>query len=229
MHVSSNQRRELNETEKRIREGALRLFGQKGFQATTTRELAAEAGLTVAGLYYYVGTKEELLLDIMLDANGALLHAARRIGASSEAPERKLALLVQLHLWFHGEYALAAQVINTELRSLSDEARKRALELRDDYEMIWRTIIAQGNDAGVFQVQNVKLGAIALIEMGRSISHWYRPEGGLTLPEICSLHVDWALGLVRATRSGRPIRVSDMNLGDPKELYQKGPRDESSD
>src|SRR5437879_1060019 len=62
MHVSSTQRRELNETEKRIREGALRLFGQKGFQATTTRELAAEAGLTVAGLYYYVGTKEELLL-----------------------------------------------------------------------------------------------------------------------------------------------------------------------
>src|SRR5438094_8541750 len=107
MQIPSNQQQPLNETEERIRAAALRLFGQKGFQATTTRELAAEAGLTVAGLYYYVGTKEELLLDIMLDANGALLHAARRIGASSEAPERKLALLVQLHLWLHGEHALA--------------------------------------------------------------------------------------------------------------------------
>ena len=51
MQIPSNQQQPLNETEERIRAAALRLFGQKGFQATSTRELAAEAGLTVAGLY----------------------------------------------------------------------------------------------------------------------------------------------------------------------------------
>ena len=219
MQIPSNQQQPLNETEERIRAAALRLFAQKGFQATSTRELAAEAGLTVAGLYYYVGTKEALLLDITRDANEALLHSARRIGASDEAPERKLALLVQLHLWFHGEHALESRVINTELRSLSGEALQRALELRDGYEAVWRAILAQGNDAGVFEVQDVKLGAMALIEMGRGISHWYRPEGALTLQEICSMHADWALGMVRATRNGKPVRVAAMNLGDPKDLY----------
>ncbi len=219
MQIPSNQQQPLNETEERIRTAALRLFAQKGFQATSTRELAAEAGLTVAGLYYYVGTKEALLLAITRDANEALLHSARRIGASDEAPERKLALLVQLHLWFHGEHALESLVINTELRSLSGEARQQALELRDSYEAVWRAIIAQGNDAGVFQVQDVKLGAMALIEMGRGISHWYRPEGALTLQEICSMHADWALGMVRAARNGKAVRVATMNLGDPKDLY----------
>src|SRR6202049_3483960 len=207
MQIPSHQQQPLNETGERIRTAALRLFGQKGFQATSTRELAAEAGLTVAGLYYYVGAKE------------ALLHSARRIGASDEAPERKLALLVQLHLWFHGEHALESRVINTELRSLSGEARQRALELRDGYEAVWRAILAQGNDAGIFQVQNVKLGAMALIEMGRGISQWYRPAGALTLQEICSMHADWALGMVRAARNGKPVRVAAMNLSDPKDLY----------
>ncbi|TMB80561.1 MAG: TetR/AcrR family transcriptional regulator [Chloroflexi bacterium] len=142
MQIPSNQQQPLNETEERIRTAALRLFAQKGFQATSTRELSAEAGLTVAGLYYYVGTKEALLLAITRDANEALLHSARRIGASDEAPERKLALLVQLHLWFHGEHALESRVINTELRSLSGEALQRALELRDGYEAVWRAILA---------------------------------------------------------------------------------------
>src|SRR5579863_2874732 len=76
MQIPSNQQHPLNETEERIRTAALRLFSQKGFQATSTRELAAEAGLTVAGLYYYVGTKEALLFDITRDANEALLHSA---------------------------------------------------------------------------------------------------------------------------------------------------------
>src|SRR5260370_41038383 len=113
MQIPSNQQQPLNETKERIRTAALRLFGQKGFQATSTRELAAEAGLTVAGLYYYVGTKEALLLDMTRDANQALLHSARRIGASYDSPERKLALLVHLQWWFHGDHSLESRVMNT--------------------------------------------------------------------------------------------------------------------
>src|SRR6202165_1651934 len=144
MQIPSNQQHPLNETEERIRTAALRLFSQKGFQATSTRELAAEAGLTVAGLDYYVGTRGPLRLAITRDAKEALRHSARRIGASDEAPERKLALLVQLHMWFHGEHALESRVVNTELRGLSGGARQRALELRDGYEAVWRAILAQG-------------------------------------------------------------------------------------
>src|SRR5438876_12437493 len=69
MQIPSNQQQPLNETEERIRTAALRLLGQKGFQATSTRELAADAGLTVAGLDYHGGKKEALLLDIRPDAN----------------------------------------------------------------------------------------------------------------------------------------------------------------
>ena len=111
------------------------------------------------------------------------------------------------------------QVANTELRSLSGEARQQVIDLRDRYDAIWREIILQGNMIGIFQVQNAKLAAIALIEMCNGVSNWYRPYGELSLTQVCYMHADWALGLVRAVRDGKPVRAADLNLVDPKELY----------
>ncbi len=219
MHIPSNQQRAVNGTEERIREVALRLFARQGFQATGIREIASEAGLTVSALYYYVGTKEELLLDILLNTATSMVTSALRIAAGTELPEQKLALLVLLHVWYNGEHAQQMQVANTELRSLSGEARQRVLDLRDRYDAVWREIVTQGNVMGIFQVQNAKLAAFALIEMCNGVSIWYRPHGELTLAQICYMHADWALGLVRAVRDGKPVRVADLELVDPKELY----------
>jgi AcrR family transcriptional regulator len=219
MQIPSKQRRVVNGTEERIREVALRLFARQGFQATGIREIAGEAGFTVSALYYYVGTKEELLLDILLNTARTMVTSALRIESSTEPPEQKLALLVLLHAWFSGEHAQQMQVANTEFRSLSGEARQQVLDLRDRYDAIWREVVTQGNTIGIFQVQNAKLAAIAIIEMCNGISYWFRSDGDLTLTQVCYMHADWALGLVRAIRDGKPVRVADLNLVEPKELY----------
>jgi AcrR family transcriptional regulator len=219
MQIPSNQRRVVNGTEERIREVALRLFARQGFQATGIREIAGEAGFTVSALYYYVGTKEELLLDILLNTARTMVTSALRIESSTEPPEKKLALLVLLHVWFSGEHAQQMQVANTEFRSLSGEARQQVLDLRDRYDAIWREVVTQGNTIGIFQVQNAKLAAIAIIEMCNGVSYWFRSDGDLTLTQVCYMHADWALGLVRAIRDGKPVRVADLNLVEPKELY----------
>ncbi len=219
MQIPSNERRVVNGTEGRIRDVALRLFALKGFQATGIREIASEAGLTVSALYYYVGTKEELLLDILRDTASSMLTSSLRIEEASGLPEQKLSLLVLLHVWFSGEHAQQMQVANTEFRSLSGEARQQVLELRDRYDAVWREVVTQGSAMGVFQVQNAKLAAIAIIEMCNGVSYWFRSDGDLTLSQVCYMHADWALGLVRAIRDGKPVRVADLNLVEPKELY----------
>ncbi|MFL5657715.1 MAG: TetR/AcrR family transcriptional regulator [Ktedonobacteraceae bacterium] len=214
-----HQRRGLNGTEERIRDVALRLFARQGFQATGIREIASEAGFTVSALYYYVGTKEELLLDILRDTAISMLTSALRIQEATATPDQKLALLVLLHVWFNGEHAQQMQVANTELRSLRGEARQLVLDLRDRYDAVWREVIAQGSAMGIFQVENAKLAAIALIEMCSGVSYWFRSNGELTLTQVCYMHADWALGLVRAVRDGKPVRAADLEIVDPKELY----------
>src|SRR6266567_4590687 len=172
MPASPHQQR-TNATEERIREVALRLFAQKGFPATSIRDIASEAGLAVSALYYYVGTKEELLLRIIQETIETLLRSARPIEEMEAPPEQKLALMVLLHVWFHGAHSQETQVVNIEYRSLTGEAQQEVLALRDSYESIWRRIVVQGSAEGVFQVSMPKLAAITLIEMGRGIAHWY--------------------------------------------------------
>src|SRR5947209_19179183 len=83
-----------SKNEERLREGALLLFAQEGFQATSIRDIAAATDLSISTLYYYVEKKEELLYDIVRDILESLLRSALAIQQTSEPPEKKLALLV---------------------------------------------------------------------------------------------------------------------------------------
>src|SRR5262249_37580509 len=66
-------------TSARIHRGALRLFATYGFTGTGIRKIADEAGITVASLYHYVGTKEELLERMMYQSMSDLLGPARQV------------------------------------------------------------------------------------------------------------------------------------------------------
>ncbi|RZL54299.1 MAG: TetR/AcrR family transcriptional regulator, partial [Variovorax sp.] len=55
-----NRRRELIE-------GAARLFRQQGFSATTTRDIAAAAGMQSGSPFYHFESKEALLAAVMLE------------------------------------------------------------------------------------------------------------------------------------------------------------------
>jgi TetR/AcrR family transcriptional regulator len=51
--------------QERLMKSALKLFTQRGYSATTVRELVGEAGVTKPALYYYFGSKEGLFLELM--------------------------------------------------------------------------------------------------------------------------------------------------------------------
>ena len=53
------------EKRRKIREAAARLFAEKGFENTTTRDIAGAAGINNAALYYYFDNKEQLLYQIL--------------------------------------------------------------------------------------------------------------------------------------------------------------------
>lgn len=199
----------------RIRDACVRLFAQQGFQGTGIREIAAEAGVTTAALYHYVDTKEELLLDIMYGVLDPLASAARLIVGEVDRPEARLSALVEHHVWFHAINQLATLVTDTEIRSLGSEVRAEVIARRDDYETIWRGVVAEGVGEGTFQVDDPRVAAIALLQMCTGVAHWYRPTGPLTLTRLSRRYADLALSMVRATRDGVPVRAEALELGSP--------------
>src|SRR5215208_54920 len=126
-----------NDTLERLRSGAVELFAARGFAATGIRDIARATGLTSAAMYNYVGTKEELLAEIMRLTIAPLRDAARASIDPRADPAEQLGNLVTLHVWWHGERRMHTQVTDTELRSLTGELRDEVVALRDEYEGIW--------------------------------------------------------------------------------------------
>jgi AcrR family transcriptional regulator len=202
-----------------VREAALRLFASKGFEATGIRDIAAASGVSSAALYHYMGTKEDLLLAIMREGQLHLLDTAQAMVAEVNSPEAQLGALVQLHVWAHGVRQLAARVADTEVRSLSGEKRDEVLKLRDRYQRLWTDALEQGVATGVFSIEDTKLMTLALLEMCTGVSHWYSQEGPVSLENIARHFANWALLMVRAKRSRRPITVDMLSLPDPSLYY----------
>lgn len=206
-------------TEQRVRDAALQLFATKGFQATGIRDISKEAGISVASLYHYMASKDDLLVSIMEYGLTRINAAADKVIAEVDGPVPQLAALVQLHAWVHGVRQQSALVTDNEIRSLTGEHLESVRLLRDRYASIWRDVLRRGSSEGTMEVLDVKVASFALLEMCTGISHWYSAGGELTLNYIGEVFADSALGLVRATHEGAPARIRDLTLPRPSAVY----------
>jgi len=193
-------------TGERVHRAALRLFATHGFEATGIRKIAEDSGITVASLYHYVGTKEDLLERMMAESMTALLTPASKLAGQVADPAERLSALVDLHVRRHAEHAALCRVGDTELRSLSGQPRARIVALRDEYQAIWEEAIAAGVAAGVFAVPDVKIAALALVQMCTGVAHWYSPGGRLPLEAISAAFVTMAVAMLTGSLRGSEAR-----------------------
>ncbi len=168
----------------RVRAAAVKLFATKGFHGTGIRDLAQEAELSSASLYHYMGTKEDLLAEIMRTALNRLLGAAREAIADSTDPVRRMRSLVAVHVLAHAVGPAETRVVDNEVDVLSPAARAPVVALRDDYERLWAAAIEDGVGAGVFHTAHPAVTRLALLEMCSGVARWYSPQGALTLEEL---------------------------------------------
>ena len=193
-------------TAEKVQIAALQLFATRGFQATGIRDIARQANISVASLYHYMHSKEDLLMQIMRDDMEVLVEGARDILESTVDPIEQVTQLVAFHVGRHARYSLRAIVGDTELRSLSEDSRREIVGLRDHYEIMWRETITTGARQGQFRIGDVKMSALALLEMCTGVAHWYSPNGRMTMEEIVNNFVDMALSLLNATDLPRELR-----------------------
>jgi AcrR family transcriptional regulator len=118
-----------------ILSAAREVIARRGFAQASIREIARGAGLSLAGLYHYVGGKEELLFLVLDRSLDGLLAALDRALASAAPPEGRLHALVRTHLEFGFEQPAALKIINRDHELVgaahrADVATKRQAYLR---------------------------------------------------------------------------------------------------
>jgi AcrR family transcriptional regulator len=183
-------------TEERVRAAAVHLFASRGFEATGIREIARDAGISVASLYHYMPSKEHLLVGLIRDAMQRLLGPGRFIAGAAMDPAVAVGEMVRTHVRVHAEDNVRCTIADGELRSLTGDNRREIVGLRDQYQALWEQLIGEGAAVGTFEVPEVKTATFALLGMCTNVARWYAPGGPKSVEELAEDFVVLALQML---------------------------------
>ncbi|MCW3768063.1 TetR/AcrR family transcriptional regulator [Paenarthrobacter sp. PAE-2] len=180
-----------------IRAEAAKLFFERGYDATSLRQVAAASGLRVGSLYNHIDSKEHLLLQIMGGVMDDLMGSMRlAVDFDGDAVARLRAALAA-HLRFHAERAQEVFIGNAELRSLSEEARDVVIAKRHEYELLLQDLIEEAGRAGLADVVDARLHVYSFVAQATHIAGWFKPGGRMSLDEIVEIYTRLALRELR--------------------------------
>lgn len=185
----------------RLLQAAAVAFADRGFHATTTRDIASRAGLSPAGVYVHFGSKEELLFNLSRAGHQsavALLHEAV-LDAGPSAVDQLSAIMARFTEW-HAEQYQVARVVQYEHQHLTPPHHAEVLSLRKELDSIVRTVLETGVRTGDFAIADIGHTALALLSIVVDVSRWYSPTIRRTPEEIGVTNATLALRLVGACR-----------------------------
>ncbi len=159
-----------------IIEHAQILFKQKGFSATTMRDLAEQVGVEAASLYNHIKSKDEILEDICFCVSNTYISHLKETLAINASTTEKIEALIRLHVQTIIENKDGVSVANNEWKHLTEPALTQFKQARRDYERGFATLIEQGILEGVFQKVNVSVALFTILSAVRWVELWYKPE-----------------------------------------------------
>lgn len=185
-------------TRARLLAAALGAFAAKGFHGTTTRDIAAAAGMSSAALYVHHKSKEELLHLISRTGHQDTLVLLRESLATSDDPVEQLCRVAHDLAESHARNHTTARVINNELAALSTEHLAEIRAIRQEISTEVRAIVERGVAAGVFTVPDPAMTATALLSLSIDVGRWYRDDGRWTPAEVGRRYAELSLRMVGA-------------------------------
>ncbi|MFD5492994.1 TetR/AcrR family transcriptional regulator [Streptomyces sp. NPDC127091] len=177
-------------------EAALEEFWAHGYHGGSVRAIAGRVGVTLPTLYYHHGSKQGLLVALLMGSMHDVLARARlALGEAGDRPEDQLANVVEsITLYMAHRRRLA--FLDGEIRNLEPENRERYRAEREELSAMLRRIAAHGVEDGVFTTAYPAEAVRAILSMCQAVATWYRSDGPLTEAEVARRYVAVALDAV---------------------------------
>lgn len=178
---------------------AARVFSDHGYDRTTMRDLAAASGMSLAGIYYYVRGKEDLLYHIQERCFTEVLEGAELALAGAADPHERLAAFIRHHVTFFTEHMAEMKVLSHEASALTGDRLQRVTQIKRRYvdrlEGLLRDVAPDQASA------ERSAAAYALFGMMNWIYNWYDPAGPLDAERLAGLLARIFLGGFAEVRS----------------------------
>lgn len=167
-----------------ILEAAEGLFRERGYLATSVRDIGEALGIQGASLYSHIGSKEDMLWEIASRAADEFFAAIDPIARADEPTPLKLRKAIIAHVGVITRHRDAASVYFNEWRHLSEPRRSQFARRMDEYQGIFRDILHRGIREGLFAPVDDKLATLVVLSALNWTHQWYRPDGPMTPEEI---------------------------------------------
>jgi len=161
------------------------IFAEKSYHSTSMRDISRATNVSLAGLYHYCSSKEELLFLIQDNCFGRVLARLEERLGKIDDPVVKLQVFIENHLSFFAANMAEMKVLSHEAESLRGDLHAHVSGKKDKYTKLARQILS-GLDQNKNNEDSVDLtvATYALFGMMNWIYNWYDPHGKLTVAEL---------------------------------------------
>jgi AcrR family transcriptional regulator len=172
---------------------AARVFYEKGYSGASMQDIAEAVGLTKAGLYHHIGSKDRLLYEIMNYGMDILKETVLDHVASIKEPREKLRQTIHGHIHLIVRARdMEVTVILHENRSLGGAMREKINARKREYILFLENMIAEVQaQSGAAPSITPRLAAFALLGMINWLYQWYRIEGPVPEDELARAYADF--------------------------------------
>ena len=191
-------RRASGESAQRLMDAAVDAFADKGFHATSTRDIAARAQMSPAGVYVHFASKQDLLFQLCRRGHILALEVVTTARRSADSPPDQLAAIVSAFARWHAEQFRTARIVQYEFPHLTPEHREEVMSLRKQIDAVVRDVLQAGVASGDFDVPDVTMTTLALQSLTIDVARWYKPGIRRTPEAIGAAYGELALRLARA-------------------------------
>lgn len=172
---------------------AARVFYEKGYSGASMQDIADAVGLTKAGLYHHIGSKDRLLYEIMNYGMDILKETVLDKASLIKDPRERLRETIKGHIHLIVRARdLEITVILHENRSLEEPLRNKINLRKREYIKFLENVIAEAQaQAGGEPLLTPRLAAFALLGMINWLYQWYRREGPVSEQELAETYADF--------------------------------------
>lgn len=203
MRKAKAQPRDSQAKLQRILRHSAQVFSEKGYEGASVRDISRSSGVSLAGLYYYVRSKQELLYLIQIYTFRTILERLEMKLEGVEDPIEKLRILVHNHLDFFLSNPVEMKVLTHEDDALDGRFRKEVLDIKRRYYAVALNVFEEMRKSGLARRLNPRVAVLALFGMMNWVHTWHRPD---TDPQADSLAESMAgmflHGVMNGTRNG---------------------------
>jgi AcrR family transcriptional regulator len=162
-----------------------RIFAEKSYHSTTMRDISRETAVSLAGLYHYCKSKEELLFLIQDNCFGRVLERLEERLRDVDDPVSRLRIFIENHLSFFAANMSEMKVLSHEAESLQGDLHEHVSTRKDKYTKLARKILRELQEQQAIKQQiDLTVSTYALFGMMNWIYNWYDPQGKLKVADL---------------------------------------------